>query len=158
MAAHADSLGARAEFRVCRKAYAMIAVTHNTSGKTSGLERHLVRAFVVHLRLKYVAVRTYVLYRVYSWWGGAMISVTGWTGRCAQISTNCHRFVVHAPVVAGVLVRRDAVSLHVVGVGVTPGTGLRHIHWADFGARVARGSQVVNAMAFDADGNLGVSL
>ena len=62
MASHAYSLGARTEFRVRREAYVMIAVTRDASRKTPGLKRRLVGAFVIHLRLKNVAVRAYILY------------------------------------------------------------------------------------------------
>ena len=87
-----------------------------------------------------------------------MISVTSRARRRAQISTNRHRFMVHAPVVLGILVRGDAISLHVFGVGVTARTGLRNIQWANLGTRVARRAQVVHAMAVDANRNLGISL
>ena len=87
-----------------------------------------------------------------------MISVTSRARRRTQISTNCHRFVVHAPVVVGVLVCGDAISVHVFRIGVTPGTGLGHAQRANFGARVARWAQVVHAMAVDAYRNFGISL
>ena len=87
-----------------------------------------------------------------------MISVTSRARRRTQISTNCHRFVVHAPVVVSVLVCGDAISVHVFRIGVTPGTGLGHAQRANFGARVARWAQVVHAMAVDAYRNFGISL
>src|SRR5713226_7300212 len=66
VALHADGLRTRGKLRVRRVRDPVIAVTNHASRKTSGLKRHFVRTFFVHLVLEDVTFRADVLNRIHS--------------------------------------------------------------------------------------------
>lgn len=86
-----------------------------------------------------------------------MISMTGGTGGSAQIAANRHGLVVHASIVVRELIRRNAVGFHIGGVGMAPSAGLRDVKRVDFGARIARGAQVVHSVAINTNSDLRIS-
>jgi hypothetical protein len=88
MTPHADGVRTSAKHRVSGMADAMIAVTHDASWKSSRFKGLLVRTFFVHLGLKSVTVRTYILNLIYSWRRRAMVSMTRGTGWRTQIASH----------------------------------------------------------------------
>ena len=113
--------------------------------------------FCVHLRLEDVAVGAYVLHLVYAGRCGAVIAVAGGAGGRAQVAAHSERIVVNAGGVVGELIGGDAVLLHVRGIGVATGTGLGNIDRIDGGTWIAGRTDIVHAVAIDANGNLAVS-
>ena len=60
-------------------------------------------------------------------------------------------------VVVGELIGGDAVGLHVSGIGVAARAGLGHVDGVDGGTRIAGRTDVMDAVAVDADGDLVVT-
>jgi hypothetical protein len=77
MTAHADGVRTSAKHRVGWMSDAMIAMTHDASGKRSRFKGLFVRTFFVHLGLESVTVRAHILNLVYAWRRGPMVSMTG---------------------------------------------------------------------------------
>ena len=88
MTLHADGVRTGAELRVSWMADAMIAMTHDASGKRSRLKGLFVRALFVHLGLESVTGRADILNLVYSWWHRAMVPMTRCTGWRTQIAAH----------------------------------------------------------------------
>src|SRR6476646_5059364 len=135
----------------------MIAVAHHASRKPSRLKSRLVRTFLIHLRLKYMAIGANILHRVHAGRSRPMISMTSGTGGSAQISANRHGLVVHASAVLCKLIRGNAVWFHIGGVGMAACAGLRDVKGVDFGARVTGGTQVVHSVTINANSHFRIA-
>jgi len=154
---HAHSLWTRAKFRVRRMRDSMVTVAHDASREANRLKRCFVGALFVHLRLKNVASRADILDRTDSRRRSAVIAVARRASRRAQVAANGHRFVVHARAVLGELIRGNAISFHILGVGMAAGTSLRHVQRVYFGSRVAGRTKIMHTMAVDAYSDFGIT-
>ena len=65
---------------------------------------------------------------------------------------------MHTLLVERVLVCRDFVALHVIGVGVAPRAGFRNMNGIDRSPWIGRRADVMYAVAVHANGHLGVAL
>jgi len=157
MTMHADSALAGAEHCIGRLVYAVVGVAHDAAGQALVLKYLAMRAFGVHLRLEDVVVGAYVLYLVHAGRCGAVITVAGCAGGRAQVAAHRECIVMDAGGVVGELIGGDAVLLHIRGIRVTARTGLSNIDGIDRGTRVAGRTDVMNAVAIDANGYLDVS-
>jgi len=88
MTPHADGVRASANHRVGWMSDAMIAMTHDASGKRSGFKGLFVRTFFVHLGLESVTVRAHILNLVYAWRRRAMVSMTGCASGRTEIASH----------------------------------------------------------------------
>ena len=87
-----------------------------------------------------------------------MVSMAGGASGRAEIAADGQRIVMNAGAIFCELIRGNGISLHVRGVRVAPGTGLRDVERMNSRAGVAGGAQSMNTMAIDAHCHLGVAL
>ena len=137
MAPHADGVRARAQVRIRGMVDAMIAVTHDASGKRSCFKGLFVRTFFVHLSLESVTVRAHILNPVDSRRRRAMISMTRGAGWSTQVASNRQCLVVDARVVFCELIRRDGIPLHVIRVRMAARARIRHVDRVHRGTGIA---------------------
>src|ERR1022692_3637581 len=137
MTAHADGVRTSAKHRVRWMSDAMIAMTHDASGKRSRFKGFFVRTFFVHLGLESVTVRAHILDLVYSWRRRAMVSMTRCAGGRTQIASHRKRLVLHARAVFCELIRGYGISLHVIRVGMAASARIRHVNRVHRGTGIA---------------------
>ena len=106
---------------------AMVAMTDYASGKPRGLKRGFMRALLEHLILKNVAFRADVLHGVDAWRRGTVVAMASGARGRAEIATDSEGIVMDAGAVFRKLVGWNGISLHVSGVGVTPGARPRNV-------------------------------
>src|ERR1035437_8356420 len=157
MALHADAGGACAEHGVGGHVDGVIAVADDAAGQTLILKSLEVRTFIVHLGLEGVAVGADVLHLVDTGRQSAVISMTGGAGGRAEVAADHHGVVMDAGGVVGKLIGGDAVGLHERRVGVAARTGLGHVDGVDRRAGIDGRADIVDAVAIDADGDLGIT-
>ena len=86
-----------------------------------------------------------------------MVAVTCCTGGSTQVTSNNHRFVVHAFVVLQKLSGLNAVRLHVIGLPMAMAAGRRDVKRIDRGANIIGWANGVSAVTIGANCNLFIS-
>ena len=120
-------------------------------------KRLAVRTLVVHLGLEtWQVAQTFCTLSTPGgaapWFPWQVVQVGALRSPCTTIAS-----MVHAGVVLRKLIGGNAVRLHVRRVGVAARACRRHVDGIDRGTGIAGRPDIVDAMAIDADRNLGVS-
>lgn len=127
VALHADAAGSCVKHRVRRHMNAVIVMTDYAAGQPLLLKCLAMRALLIHLRLKDVAVCADVLHLVHTRRNRTMIAVTGGARRGGKVTANSESVVMDAGVVFDELVGRDAVRLHICGIRMAARAGSGHV-------------------------------
>ena len=87
-----------------------------------------------------------------------MTAMASRAGRCAQIAGLHQSLVVNAIDIARKLIRRDAIRLHILAIGVATLTGSRDIQRMDGGMRIRCRSNAVGRVAVRTNSNARIAV